>query len=333
MKKNYIREILLEYERKRDKAQKELEYRKLQVYDIVPEIKKIDDEIASTGIKISRAVLNNPDNYEKEIELIQNHIEKLKQKKAILLTENNIPLSFLEINYECNKCKDTGYLENSKKCDCFKQQLIEMAYSMSNISKVIEKENFQTFNLELFSNKEFENEELTPRENMQNILTTCEGFVINFEKINNENLLLYGTTGLGKTFMCNCITKALLDKGKIVVYQTAFKILQILEEYQFSKNKSPEIKESYKLLFDCDLLIIDDLGTEFTNTFTNVEIFNILNSRLISNKKTIISTNNEPVKLVKKYSDRIVSRIFGSFTILRFFGPDLRWEVKSKNSG
>ncbi|WP_432405797.1 ATP-binding protein [Wukongibacter sp. M2B1] len=328
MNNRFIRQILLEYEKRRDRAEKELEYRQDEVYKIIPRLKKIDDEIAKVGIKLSRAILQNPSNYEVEVAKIREHTEKLKQEKAVLLTENNIPLSFLEINYTCNLCKDTGFVSSGMKCKCFKQRLIDRAYDMSNISHSLENENFQTFNIEIFSDDKFEDEELTPKENMVNISSVAESFVINFDKNNGENLLFYGTTGLGKTFLCNCIAKALLDKGKIVVYQTAFKILEILEEYKFNRDKSPEIRESYNLLFDCDLLIMDDLGTELTNTFTNVELFNIINTRLIANKKTIVSTNNSPLEIAEKYSDRIYSRIFGEFTILKFYGPDLRWETK-----
>lgn len=329
MNNRFIRQILLEYEKRKDRAEKELEYRQNEVYKIVPRLKEIDDEIAKVGIKLSRAILQNPSSYEIEVAKIREHTEKLKQEKAVLLTENNIPLSFLEINYTCSICEDTGFVSSGKKCKCFKQQLIDRAYDMSNISHSLEQENFQTFNIEVFSNDKFENEDLTPRENMVNISSIAESFVINFDKSNGENLLFYGTTGLGKTFLCNCIAKALLDKGKIVVYQTAFKILEILEEYKFNRDKSPEIRESYNLLFDCDLLIMDDLGTELTNTFTNVELFNIINTRLIANKKTIVSTNNSPLEIAEKYSDRIYSRIFGEFTILKFYGPDLRWEIKN----
>ncbi|QXM07388.1 ATP-binding protein [Crassaminicella indica] len=323
---HFTKEILLEYEKIRDLEAKALEKRKLEVYKKVPEIKEIDEEIGRFGILISKAILENPQNYEKALANIHEKMEHLKQEKAILLTENNIPMHYLEMNYQCPACKDTGFLDNHKKCNCFKQKLINRAYSMSNMEKILEKENFQTFNIDLFSDEPFENEVLTPKENMQNILTVCEGFVFNFDTKSNENLLFYGTTGLGKTFLCNCIAKALLDKGKIVIYQTAFKILEILEEYKFNKKRTKDIESSYQLLFDSDLLIIDDLGTELTNTFTNTEIFNILNTRLIQDKKIIISTNLSPAQLANTYSDRVFSRIVGAFTKHKFYGPDLRWE-------
>lgn len=326
MREDIIKEILLEYEKTRDSAQRDLEYRKAQVYEIVPRIKEIEDEINKVGIKLSKLILQNLDNYDEEIIKIKDYVEKLKQEKAIIMTENNIPLNFLQLEYKCKECKDTGFVQG-KKCSCFNQRLINRAYEMSNIAHKFKDENFQRFNIELFSKDPFENEELSPRENMLNILNICEGFVFNFDIKNEENLLFYGPTGLGKTFMCNCIAKTLLDKGKIVVYQTAFKILEILEEYKFNNNKSPEIKASYELLFNCDLLIMDDLGTELSNVFTNIEIFNIINARIINERKTIISTNLSPADIIKTYGERTASRIFGKFNLIKFYGHDLRWEI------
>ncbi|MFZ5968287.1 MAG: ATP-binding protein [Bacillota bacterium] len=326
MNNQYMNEILREYERIQDFEEKALASRREYVYRKVPRVKAIDEEIGKTGILLSKVILNHLSNFDEAIQELQEKMRHLKQEKAILLTENNIPLDYLERTYHCASCKDTGFISDGGKCSCFKQKLINKAYEMSNISRVLDKENFNHFSLELFSDHKFEDEDLTPKQNMLNILNVCEGFVINFDKQLDENLFFYGTTGLGKTFMCNCIAKALLDKGKIVVYQTAFKILEILEEYKFNRNRTPNIETSYQLLFDCDLLVVDDLGTEMTNTFTNTEVFNIINSRLIGSKKTIISTNLSPMEIASTYSDRIFSRIFGNFTILKFYGKDLRWE-------
>lgn len=325
MYKEVLKDILREYERKRDRAIYEQRIRIKKVYEKVPEIKKIDDEIKKTSLFISKAIIENPENYEKNIRDIKKTIEKLKMEKAYLLTENNIPLDYLDIKYECSKCKDTGYLSNGEKCSCLKQKLIDKAYLMSNIKDILKKENFQTFNINIFPDEVQEGETMSPRENMLNILSISEGFVNNFDEKNDENLLFYGSTGLGKTFLCNCIAKALLDKNKIVIYQTAFKILEIIENRRFSKSKDKFQDHDYNLLFEADLLIIDDLGTELSNTFTNVEIFNIVNTRILSSKKTIISTNLSPKEISDNYSDRVFSRVLEKFIPLKFFGPDLRY--------
>ena len=164
--------------------------------------------------------------------------------------------------------------------------------------------------------------------NIITIKTKCIEFVNNFDNPDTKNLLFTGNTGLGKTFMCNCIAKSLLDKGHLVIYQTAFKMFEIIEEYKFHNINNSISKENYNNLFECDLLIIDDLGTELTNTFTVSELFMILNTRLLNKKKTIISTNFSLSKLAETYTERISSRIFDKFTLVKFVGKDLRWESK-----
>lgn len=325
MYKEMVKEILAEYEKKRDRKVREQRIRQEEVYRKIPAIKKIDEEIFKIGLDMSKNILNNPDNYKKIAEEAKNKIEKLKMDKAYLMTEANIPLDYMDIKYDCEACKDTGFLEDGSQCSCLKQALVSRAYKMSNIENVLKKENFQTFNINLFKDEPFENEPLTPRENMKLILSIAEGFVHNFDENNGENLLFYGTTGLGKTFLCNCIAKALLDKNKIVIYQTAFTILELIEKYRFSENKEVYSRE-YDLLFEADLLIIDDLGTEVSNTFTNAEIFNIVNSRILAGKKTIISTNLTPKEISEIYTDRVFSRISDKFTPLKFYGQDLRFE-------
>lgn len=327
MNSEILKQILNELERRRDNALYEQRMRQEEVYLKVPEIKEIDAQISKTGFLIAKAVLNNPENYMEYIEKIQKDMEKLKMKKAVLLTENNIPLEYLDVNFQCNVCKDTGYLSDGQRCNCLKQALINRAYKMSNLENVLKKENFKTFKIDIFPDKAFAGERLTPRENMLNILSISEGFVSNFDNNNGENLLFYGTTGLGKTFMCNCIAKSLLDKNKIVIYQTAFKILETIENHRFRRDESQFDNEDYNLLFDADLLIVDDLGTEVTNTFTNAETFNIVNTRIIKGKKTIISTNLTPKQITETYSDRVFSRVYEKFIPLKFYGPDLRWEL------
>lgn len=163
---------------------------------------------------------------------------------------------------------------------------------------------------------------MSPKENMKLILDASREFIKTFEEKNDFNLLFYGATGQGKTFMINCIAKELLNRNISVVYQTAFTICEVIEDYKFRRNSTNDIK--YKQLFDAELLIIDDLGIEMATTVTNSGIFNIINKRIISGKKTIISTNLEPEELTNIYTDRVTSRVFQRFYQLKFFGEDLR---------
>lgn len=326
MYKDILREVSLEYERKRDRQEKEKNTRIQYIYKKIPAIRRIDEDILKTGLSMSKYILGNPNSYKETVKKTKEIIDALKMEKAYLLTESNIPSDYMEIVYECKTCKDTGYLENGKKCNCLKQSLVTRAYKMSNLGSVLNKENFHSFNIDVFNNEPYSGESMTPRENMIDIVGIAEGFISNFDESNGENLLFYGTTGLGKTFLCNCIAKALLDKNKIVIYQTAFTILDILERRRFGKGNNDISDYQYNLLFDADLLVIDDLGTEVTNTFTNAEIFNIVNTRLIGGKKTLISTNLTPKEISEIYTDRVFSRILDKFIPLKFYGKDLRWE-------
>ncbi|HZK00521.1 MAG TPA: ATP-binding protein [Tissierellaceae bacterium] len=326
MYKNMIKQTTLKYEKKRDRNERDRRRRTEEVYKKIPAIKGLDEEMRKTGLEMSKAIIANPDNYEVTIKEAKERIEKLKMEKAYLLTESNIELDYMDLKYECSKCEDTGYIDGINRCNCLKQELVSQAYMMSNLEHVLEKENFKNFNINIFKDEPFEDEVMTPRENMLDILGISEAFINDFDSPNGDNLLFYGTTGLGKTFLCNCIAKALLDKNKIVIYQTAFTILDILEERRFGKGDKELSNYQYELLFDADLLIIDDLGTEVSNTFTNAEIFNIVNTRLLRSKKTIISTNLTPKEISDIYTDRVFSRIFDKFNPLKFYGNDLRWE-------
>ena len=297
MKDSAVREILFSYQQKRDKAEYEFEERKKKIYNRFPEIQKIDDDITNVGLRMMRIVISNSPDKEIQLNQYKDKLNALKLSKNNLLKMHNIPKNALEIQYECPLCEDTGFLKSGEKCNCFKQALINEYYKMSNISKNFKTQNFNTLDLSLFSDEIIPELNISSKQNILEISAICEMFVQNFTKENEENLLFYGDTGLGKTFMSNCIAKALLDKGFTVIYQTSFKMFEIIEEYKFHNINNSISKENYNNLFECDLLIIDDLGTELTNTFTVSELFMILNTRLLNKKKTIISTNFSLSKL------------------------------------
>ncbi|MGL5694882.1 MAG: ATP-binding protein, partial [Peptostreptococcaceae bacterium] len=283
---------------------------------------------ATFGLKLARLVLANPNDKENILNESKIRMSELKTKKEDLLKKYKVPEWYLDPQYHCNTCNDRGFLKNGHKCNCLKQEIINNAYKMSNLSRVLDSQNFSTLDASIFSTEKLPGSNTSPFENILEIVSICELFIMEFDKDNGENLLFYGDTGLGKTFMCNCIAKELLDKGHVVIYQTAFKMFEIIEDYKFKNGDSRISKDNYENLFDCDLLIIDDLGTELTNSFTNSELFNIINTRLLSGKKTIISTNLSPMQLGSEYAQRIFSRVFDRFKMVKFIGKDLRWENK-----
>ena len=214
-------------------------------------------------------------------------------------------------------------------CSCLKQKIYDIEYNKSNISN-LEKQNFNNFNLNFYSdeiNKEKYNSNISPKENIKLIKNICDKFINNFDNPEQHNLLFTGNTGLGKTFLSSCIANELLKKDKTVLYQTASVMLDTIISYRFGK---PNVsKDIYDYLLNVDLLIIDDLGTEGVNNMKLVELFNIINSRLLTpNKKTIISTNLSLQNLFNTYDERIVSRIIGNYDICYFFGEDIRFITK-----
>lgn len=315
------REISKHYEDLRLKNEDLHRNRLEEIYRKIPEVKEIDEIIYSLGIKSSKEQILHP-NADALLEA-SSEIENLKKEKKKLLTKNGYSENYLEPIYYCNDCKDTGYIED-KKCHCLNYLITDKLYKMSNLSYTLEKENFNTFNINIFSTIVDEKEEMSPRENISEILNAAKYFINNFDEKNDHNLLFYGPTGQGKTFMLNSIAKELMDMNKSVIYQTAYEMVDLLEKKRFQKDEISNKK--YQLLFEVDLLVVDDLGIEVANSFTNSEIFNIINTRLLRGKKTIISTNLSPKELSNTYTDRVFSRVFQKFDPYKFFGEDLRWQ-------
>jgi DNA replication protein DnaC len=318
MSNKYVLEVLKEYEQQHERSQSMQKQRQAEIYTKLPKIKKIDEDISSLGFDIASSIFKGI-NVESYLSDQKRKITDLKILKAEILTENSYPIDYLEIKYKCNKCKDTGYI-GSEKCVCFKQRLINKYYQQSNLSDILSRENFDTFNIGFYSTEKCGNEILSPRKNMEEILTRCIGYSNNF-KASRENLFFYGNSGLGKTFLSNCIAKDLLDKGCVVIYQTSSALIELLRNSRFDEDSQKDI---IKDILECDLLIIDDLGTEPATPYSQSELFNIINSRILSDKKMIISTNFLVDDLFKTYPERITSRIFGNFTMFKFYGDDIR---------
>lgn len=322
LKQSQFKHILKLYDEKQLKQKHELKKRKNEIYAKIPLIKVIDDEIASNTIKSTYAMIEHPETSKKQLESLQETNLLLSRKKMGLLLENNYPKDYLQPTYECNMCKDTGYIGN-EKCNCLKQALIDIAYEQSNIKNIISHENFNTFSFGYYSDSVDPMYNLSPLDNIKRIYAQCKKFVDDFDT-EFSNIILYGQAGLGKTFLCNCIAKELLDTGYTVIYLTSFQLFKLFEDYKFNNDDNKVSDEKIDSIFNCDLLIIDDLGTELNNAFTGVELFNCLNTRLLNRKSTLISTNLTPTDWSIQYSDRIVSRIFGNYQTLKLFGTDIR---------
>lgn len=328
-----LKQLLKEYEKKKFIADTNFEYKKSSLYRDHPKLDEINSKINNYAITLSKLILeNNIEEYEKAKE----EFEKLKKDKELIIKNLNLPDDFFTPNYECKLCNDTGYVidENNKTvlCSCIKQKLFNIKYNSSNIGD-LNKENFATFDVSLYStdiNPDKFKANISPRTNIENIKRIAEIFISNFDDPEEKNLLFIGNTGLGKTFLSNCIANELLKVDKTILYQSASSMLDSIIEYKFGKENSSD--NIYTNTLTVDLLIIDDLGTENINALKFAELFNIINTRLLNQNnhitKTIISTNLNIDNLFKNYDERIVSRLVGYYNICRFFGDDIRFIKK-----
>lgn len=311
-----------QYEEKQLKNQHKFNQKKEKVYRAIPEIKKIDEAISQTSIAIAKVLINENLDPQVEMARLKEKNLELSMKKIELLHTNGLPKDYLQKTYECHKCRDTGFIKD-QKCSCFKQAIIDLAYEQSNIKNILEYENFNTFSFDYYSNEIDKENNLSPYDNIKSIYNYCTNFVSQFGK-EFSNIIFYGNAGVGKTFLSNCIAKSILDKGFNVIYLSAFQIFEIFERSKFRKDDAAYYDDMSENILSCDLLIVDDLGTEFSTSFTNAQLFNCLNTRLINEKPTIISTNLKPSDWSNQYSNRIVSRIFGNYEPLKVFGEDIR---------
>ncbi|MDF2943009.1 MAG: hypothetical protein K0S01_1867 [Herbinix sp.] len=322
LKNDQYNQILREYDNRMLQNKFDLDARLKEAYCLIPELKELEDEMISLSATSGRMALFGDDSALKELKALT---FKLKTRQKELLESKGLPSNYMEMQYQCNKCKDTGHIGN-EKCSCFKQAIADMMYSGSNIKTILAHENFSKFSFRYYSD-DFIDETigLSPLSNMQKVVAGCKAFIKHFNK-SHENLLLLGNTGVGKTFLANCIAKELLDHGNTVIYLTAFRLFDILEKHKFGKDEDSSYTASYQFdyILDCDLLIIDDLGTELNNSFTNSQLYLIINERLLRQKSTIISTNLSLTNINTTYGERIFSRIVSSYSVQRIIGEDIR---------
>ena len=319
--------LMREYDRNKLMHKRELDEKFNEIYSKIPRIREINESISSISIQGAKRMLLEG---EGTTEDIKKQIEALSKEKASLLRQNGYPEDYLTMEYTCPKCQDTGYV-GTDKCNCFIDQMINSLYLQSNLKNVLSKENFDTFSMEYYSKELMDGRQFSPYDNMYNIVQKSDQFIKRFEEQKKErgNLLIYGETGLGKTFLTNCIAKELLDKKHSVLYLSSNELFEnILGGYLMQQKI--ELEDLYKYIYNCELLIIDDLGTELTNSFVQSQLFEIINKRELSGLSTLISTNLSMLQLRDKYSERIMSRIVANYTVFNIYGDNIRYQKRKK---
>lgn len=318
--------IMREYNRKQFHHRHLQDERVAEVYRSIPEMEQLEQSISSLSVAQAKKLLNGEQG---ALEELKQELSVLSARRKQLLEAAGFPFNYMEPSYDCPDCRDTGYIGN-EKCHCFKQAVIDMLYTQSNLKEILQVENFSHFSYDYYDDRNINSStKKTPRETARDAVQECLSFVEHFDEL-YRNLFFFGDTGVGKTFLSNCIAKELIDSAHSVIYLTAFQLFDIFAKNTFSGNTKAE-EEMYQYIFDCDLLIIDDLGTELTNSFTSSQLFLCVGERIARKKSVIISTNLPLETFVNTYSERTFSRITSNYTMIKLVGEDIR--IKKKLGG
>ncbi len=316
--------IMQQYEQIRLKNRKKYIENQKRLHEEHPDIKEIDDQIVECSIAAGVNALKK-DKSKLPPDYYMNRLNDLDHQRKVLLERYGISEDIYNIPCDCKKCGDTGYI-GREPCSCLTSKIIDSLYKNSNLGRILEKENFDTFNLDYYDDVASFDERIpnSPKENMKRVINLSKQFIDDFGKKESyvSNIIYYGECGVGKTFMTHCVAKELIEKGYSVLYMSSIQFFNVIEAKRF-KNE-PDATELYKIMQSCDLLIVDDLGTEISNSFTDSELYNIVNIRGTDEKATIISTNLGLEELRQRYSERIFSRFMGNYTFMCIIGKDIR---------
>ena len=257
------------------------------------------------------------------LDRLKEDLRDLREQKALIIRAAGYPDDYLELHYRCPDCRDTG-LVDGRKCHCFLQAQMKLLHAQSNLEDVLERENFKALSYEYYDDTEILPQlGITNAAYMRRVVAGCKEFVRVFDK-KHDNLLFTGSTGVGKTFLTNCIARELMDDFHSVIYLTASDLFDVFSRNKFDYDNAEDMKDMYRFILDCDLLIIDDLGTELNNSFTSSQLFYCINERMNMSRSTIISTNLTLARLRDSYTDRVTSRIMSGYRIIPLYGGDIR---------
>lgn len=297
-------------------------YRQREIADKIPRLAEIEGELMQLGTMLLKTVLNKGTNFES----IKKKIQALQSEKEKLLIKNGYSSDYLDDVVHCKKCSDTGFVMGHR-CDCLKTLIAKHIGANANLSEPLKHQTFENFDFSLFYDYENGGKTVPVKKLMQKAVEICMDFAQNFKKTKG-NLILQGNAGTGKTYLSSCIANRVLSRGKTVYYTSAYKLFEMLEAIKFGKETFGADETTARYVYDVDLLIIDDLGTEFMTQFTSAAFFDIVNSRLISGKSTVISTNLGLEGITDLYSQRVSSRIMGDYKAITLLGSDVRPKLK-----
>lgn len=312
--------IMREYGRQQIENHHKLEERRKEIYARLPVVKQLEAEIAERSVACAKKLLEGDKGV---LDRLKEDLRDLREQKALIIRAAGYPDDYLELHYRCPDCRDTG-LVDGRKCHCFLQAQMKLLHAQSNLEDVLERENFKALSYQYYDDTEILPQlGITNAAYMRRVVAGCKEFVRDFDK-KHDNLLFTGSTGVGKTFLTNCIARELMDDFHSVIYLTASDLFDVFSRNKFDYDNAEDMKDMYRFILDCDLLIIDDLGTELNNSFTSSQLFYCINERMNMSRSTIISTNLTLARLRDSYTDRVTSRIMSGYRIIPLYGGDIR---------
>lgn len=310
-----------ELSRRREENRLEHLRRVEQVRTADPDYTRIEARLRQGGTALARCVLDGGKNYPQ----IEAAIRSLQAQKAALLKKQGLPEDYLDDIFSCSLCHDTGFDQKGARCSCLLRLVEKFIGANANLTEYMKEQTFDRCDYSLFANQPAENGR-QPLLYIKQAFAKGLQFAETFDDT-HDNLLLMGNAGTGKTYLSSCIANYALARGKSVYYQTAFRLFDLLEKLKFGRleGEDPEQAEyTARYIYQTDLLIIDDLGTEFISAYSTSALFDIVNTRQIQGKSTILSTNLTAAGMEQIYSKRLTSRLMGTYTVLPFVGQDLR---------
>lgn len=300
---------------RRTKAESDAKARLDKAYALCPDLLDIDRHFPMIGSEIIKA-FSDPSNAKITIQQLRAESEELNKARELCLKSVGLPADYTAPRYFCPECSDTGYLEY-KMCDCMKKELVKLSAQSSGLGTLIGKQSFENFSLDYYLGSD--------RDIMTANLIIAKNYASDFSNA-SPSLLMMGDTGLGKTHLSTAIAEKVMEKGYNVLYETSENLISAFSYERFNRGYNDTAENKAEKLLECDMLIIDDFGTEVVNQFSLSVIYNILNTRTTKSLPTIISTNLTRAQIRERYADRIASRLFGEFTVLSFTGKDVRMQ-------
>jgi DNA replication protein DnaC len=308
---------------RQDDARRTETRRREEIRRKLPEVERLERQLSAMAAGITKAVVTTPQRAEAEIARLGQESLALQRRREELLAEAGYPADYLAEQHHCDKCRDTGFV-GVARCSCFDSLLRAEAHAFLGTMSAGDKSSFDSFRLDYYPEEPAGGSSVIPRRRMGEVLRFCRRYAENFSG-DAQSLLLTGQTGLGKTHISLAIAHAVTEKGYGVLYSSAQQLMDRLESERFSRAPESDYRDNLQIVLSCDLLILDDLGTEFATSFTASTLYNIINTRMIESRPVIVSTNLDPAEIEGKYGQRMASRLLCEYKVLKFFGKDIRF--------